>query len=106
MAKHNIFSDIPSGMPEEVIQVLSETKSVRIERIVSQGHVSPPDFWYEQEENEFVIVLKGEGSVRFEDGRDVLLGPGDWLDISSGEKHRVTYTSPDEATVWLAVFYS
>ena len=102
----DIFSNIPGVLPEELTEVLAASETVRIERIVSKGHTSPEGFWYDQDEHEFVIVVKGEGSVRFEDGREVLLRPGEWLDIPAGTKHRVTYTRPDEATVWLAVFYT
>lgn len=92
-------------MPRELSETLANSRNVRIERIVSQGHVSPPGFWYEQEEDEFVVVLKGAGRVAFADGSEAVLNPGDWLNIPAGVKHRVTYTSPDEATVWLGVFY-
>ena len=34
-------------------------KITKIERIVSRGHASPEDFWYDQEENEWVMVVKG-----------------------------------------------
>jgi len=105
MTPRSLFEDIAPFFPEELTQTLVNSRNTRIERIVSKGHISPPDFWYEQEENEFVVVLKGEGHLLFEDGSEAVLNPGDWIDIPAGKRHRVSYTSPDEATVWLAVFY-
>lgn len=83
--------------------------SVRIERIVSRGQCSPPGFWYEQEDNEWVMVVKGEAELRFEnvpDGdRTIRLTVGMYVDIPAGVRHRVEWTTPDADTVWLAVFY-
>lgn len=102
----NLFASIPDVLPEELVETLAESESVRIERIVSKGHVSPEDFWYDQEEHEFVVVLKGEGHVLYEGGEVFRLRPGDCLNIPAHQKHRVVYTMPDGDTVWLAVFYS
>jgi cupin 2 domain-containing protein len=100
----NLLSSIPATLPYELTDTLVQAKHVRIERIVSQGHVSPPDFWYDQDENEFVLLIQGAAQLRFEDSL-VEMTPGDWLDIPAHRKHRVEWTSPDERTVWLAVFY-
>lgn len=77
---------------------------VRIERIVSTGQSSPPGFWYDQPDDEFVVVLAGIGVLRFEDGdRPLTLGPGDWIEIPAHVRHRVESTQADPPTVWLAV---
>jgi cupin 2 domain-containing protein len=79
---------------------------VRIERIVSQGQPSPPGFWYDQEEGEWVLLLAGTARVRFADETDArLLSPGDWLEIAPHRRHRVDWTEPAGVTIWLAVFY-
>jgi cupin 2 domain-containing protein len=78
---------------------------VRIERIVSRGHSSPETGWYDQEQNEWVVVLRGAASVVFEDGRSIDLKEGDFLDIPAHSRHRVDWTDPKAATVWLAVHY-
>lgn len=57
---NNLFADLPTDLPEELVEVLTENKHVRIERIISTGHASPDDFWYDQDEHEWVVVLKGE----------------------------------------------
>ena len=100
----NIFSNIPATLSDELTTVLLKGNGVRIERIVSTGHCSPPDFWYDQSENEWVLVLQGAARIQFED-RVVELLPGDSITIPAHRKHRVEWTSPDEPTVWLAVFY-
>lgn len=91
---------------QERVEILAENEHVRIERIVSWGHVSPPDFWYDQEQAEWVTVLSGSARLRFQKDDDtVSLGPGDALLIPAGCRHRVDWTAPDEPTVWLAVFF-
>lgn len=93
------------ALPDELIEVLAEGKGMRIERIVSTGQQSPEGFWYDQEEHEFVLVVAGEAVLEFEDRRQKLKS-GDWLLIPSHCRHRVVYTHPEQATVWLAVFYT
>lgn len=91
----------PAGLTEHVDRLLL-TPGLRIERIVSHGQASPPDFWYDQTEDEWVLVLAGQGTLAFADGREITLGPGDWLTIPAHCRHRVVRT--DNPTVWLAVF--
>ncbi len=100
----NIFDDLPLQLPKEVVQTLIQAADVRIERIISHGHASAPDFWYDQPQHEWVIVLKGMARLQFKD-RVVEMKPGDFLNIPAFEKHRVDWTTPDEATVWLGVRY-
>jgi cupin 2 domain-containing protein len=100
----NLLSDLPANLPEELTTVLQEGHGVRIERIVSTGHKSPEGFWYDQPEQEWVMVLKGAARLAFED-RVVEMQAGDCISIPAHQKHRVEWTSPDEPTVWLAVFY-
>lgn len=102
----NLFTDLPTDLPAELIDVLTQNKHVRIERIVSTGQASPEGFWYDQDEAEWVVVLKGEAKLLFEgDAEPIPLKPGDHVTITAHRKHRVEWTLPDEPTVWLAVFY-
>jgi cupin 2 domain-containing protein len=102
----NLFADLPSELPDELIQTLVAAPNVCIERIVSHGHASPPGFWYDQDEAEWVVVLKGAARLRFEgDGQPVEMRPGDFVNIPAHRRHRVEWTTPNEPTVWLAVFY-
>ncbi|MGB5686902.1 MAG: cupin domain-containing protein, partial [Candidatus Electrothrix sp.] len=113
---NNIFSSLPSDSKHEVFDELlragqagnaRNARNLRIERIVSKGHTSPETGWYDQEENEWVLVLEGAGTILFaEDNRRMTLRKGDYLHIPAHTKHRVVWTEPEELTVWLAVHYS
>jgi cupin 2 domain-containing protein len=84
--------------------VLAQGRGVRIERIVSTGHSSPEGFWYDQPDDEFVVLLAGSATLCFEqDGRRLELIPGDWVEISAHVRHRVECTEANGPTVWLAV---
>ena len=100
----NLFADLPNTLPEELIEKLVDAPDIRIERIVSTGHASPPGFWYNQAESEWVVVLRGEATLAFED-EIMTLKPGDYVLIPPYRKHRVNSTSPTEPTVWLTVFF-
>jgi len=100
----NIFDDLPQQLPKELVQTLIRAADVRIERIISHGHSSPPGFWYDQPQHEWVIVLKGTARLQFEDGM-VEMKPGDFINIPAHTRHRVDWTTPDEPTVWLGVHY-
>jgi cupin 2 domain-containing protein len=100
----NTFDDLPQHLPKEVVQTLIRAADVRIERIISHGHASPADFWYDQPQHEWVIVLKGAARLQFEDGM-VEMKVGDFINIPAFKKHRVDWTTPDEPTVWLGVRY-
>lgn len=103
----NLFAELPHGMPDELMDALVCTSAVRIERIVSHGHSSPPGFWCDQAQAEWVVVLRGAARLRIEGRPDeIQLGPGDHLELLPHQRHRVEWTTPDEPTVWLAVHYS
>ena len=101
---HNLFSKIPTDLPEELIEILHDANNFRIERIVSHGHASPDDFWYDQERHEWVVLLKGAAKLQFEDDT-VEMKPGDFINIPAHKRHRIEWTTPDEPTIWLAVHY-
>ena len=104
--KGNFFESLPDARKAEVLETLAEKGAVRIERIVSRGQVSPPGFWYDQNQHEWVILLRGAARIEFEGAPDpVDLEPGDYVNIPSGVRHRVAWTAPDETTVWLAVWF-
>jgi cupin 2 domain-containing protein len=101
----NLFADFPSELPNEVFTTLLDAAKVRIERIVSHGHASPDGGWFDQDQAEWVVLLKGAARLQFED-RVVEMKPGDFVNIPAHQRHRVEWTTPDEPTVWLAVFYT
>lgn len=101
----NIFDSIPDNLDEEVFDLLFQNDQVKIERIISKGHSSPALGWYDQSQNEWMIVLKGEAVIAFEGDKDIYLTSGSYLHIPAHAKHQVKWTQPDVETVWLAVFY-
>lgn len=102
----NIFTDIPENLRNELIEPLLQTANARMERIISKGHCSPIGFWYDQDDNEWVILLQGSAGLRFEEGKKlVVLNPGDYFHIDRHQKHRVEWTDPDKETIWLALHY-
>jgi cupin 2 domain-containing protein len=102
----NLFDDIPAQLPEELATTILQASSFRIERIVSQGHASPPGFWYDQDDNEWVVVLEGSAAVEFEgDAEAMVLQRGSHLNIPAHVRHRVAWTDPQGKTVWLAIHY-
>ncbi|CAN5291117.1 cupin domain-containing protein [soil metagenome] len=106
MKTGNLFDEIPESLPTELTQFLLTATTFRIERIVSKGHQSPPDFWYDQDEHEWVLLIAGEARLRFkDDDRVVQLGAGMYLNIPAHVQHRVDWTVEDQETIWLAVFY-
>ncbi len=101
----NLFKDIPDHLPEEHFETLAETDAIHIERIISKGHSAPQEGWYDQDQNEWVLVLKGAARLAFEDGSEVSMGPGDALEIPAHVKHKVVWAAPEGETVWVAVHY-
>lgn len=102
---NNIFKDIPKDLSSEVFEDLSQSKNIKIERIISKGHSSPEVGWYDQVQNEWVIVLKGEAVLAFDNKPDIKLSQGDYLNISAHQKHKVSWTTSEEETIWLAIHY-
>ncbi|MDR3519002.1 MAG: cupin domain-containing protein [Azospirillaceae bacterium] len=91
----------------ERITTLVDQAGVRMERIVSWGQASPPGFWYDQDQAEWVTVLVGAALLRFEgEAQARSLRPGDHVLIAAHQRHRVEATDPDGPTIWLAVFFS
>ena len=102
----NLFESIPAELPDELIEPLLDAGNVRIERIVSHGHTSPGDFWYDQDLPEWVVVLRGAATLRFEEHDELVdMKPGDFVHIPAHARHRVESTTSDEPTIWLAVHY-
>ena len=104
MQKYNIFEQIIVDKNEEKFFEIFKNEKIKIEKIVSNGQISPENFWYEQEKSEFILLLEGFAIVEFEDF-EMELKKGDCLNIKAMQKHRVKFTSLNEPTIWFAVFY-
>ncbi|HZZ26939.1 MAG TPA: phosphoribosylaminoimidazole carboxylase [Pirellulales bacterium] len=102
----NLLADIPASLPEELVQTLLRAPAVQIVRVVSQGHASPDGFWYDQDENEFVVLISGAARLMFEDQAEPLeMVAGSCVNIPAHRRHRIDWTDPAQPTVWLGVFY-
>ena len=89
---------------EEYCEIIWQNDHLRLERIISCGHVSPIGFWYEQTEDEWVFVLQGEGEIEWADGTKTLLKSGEYILIPAQKRHRVSYTTKTPECIWLALF--
>jgi cupin 2 domain-containing protein len=106
METANLLDHLPADLPKELFTTIIQTAGIRVERIVSHGHASPPGFWFDQEENELVIVLEGSAIVQFEgDTEPMELRKGSYLNIPAHARHRVASTEPNLKTIWLAIHY-
>ena len=100
----NLFTDLPDAQPDEAVDTLLAGGAFRLVRIISTGQATPEGEWYDQAEDEWVVLLRGRAGLHFEDeAAERVLAPGDWINISAHRRHRVTWTAADEATVWLAL---
>lgn len=100
---NSLFAGIPRHLPKELCQILLKTPNIRIERILSAGQASPKNFWYDQEQAEWVMLLQGQARLSFADTEPVELNPGDYLLIPPHCKHRVDWTTPNQVCIWLAI---
>jgi cupin 2 domain-containing protein len=102
----NLFSALPEPASLESFQDIVSRPGCRIERIVSYGHASPAGFWYDQDWDEWVLVLQGRAVLAFDGIPDVRqLQPGDHCMIPAGTRHRVESTDAGAPTVWLAIHF-
>ena len=104
-AHGNLFERIPTQLAQEEITTLILSPALRIERIVSRGQTGAPDVWYDQPRDEWVVVLAGSAELAFADGTTMRMAAGDYVHIPAHRRHRVAWTDPAQATVWLAVHY-
>jgi len=99
----NIF-ELPTELPDrEVFESLVASEAVLLERIISTGQRTPPGEWYDQERDEWVVLLQGEAELAYFDGSRLRLQAGDYVLIPAHQKHRVEYTSTNPPCIWLAV---
>ena len=99
------MDSLPENLEKEVFETILSFQNIKIERIISKGHVTPDSQWYDQNEHEWVIIIEGKASLMLEDGSEYILSKGSYLNIPAHTKHRVTWTDPNNLTIWLAIFY-
>ena len=93
-------------MPNEIYRTLLKTDHFKLERIVSAGQSTPPGVWFDDETNEWVILLRGSAGLLLEGERkEAVMGPGDYIHIPAHKRHRVEWTDKKQKTIWLALHY-
>ena len=102
----NIFDSTPDEISDELFENIVSGNHIKVERIISKGHSSPKSGWYDQTENEWVIVLEGEAIIELEHQAPVHLVKGSYLNILAHTRHKVSWTHPDMETIWLAIHYT
>ncbi|MDY7021821.1 MAG: cupin domain-containing protein [Cyanobacteriota bacterium] len=103
MQLKNIYT-LPSHLPPtEKFESIVENQSLKIERIISTGQITPVGEYYNQEQDEWVMVLQGEAILSDSEGSEIQLKAGDYLLIPAHQKHRVEYTSTNPPCIWLAI---
>lgn len=102
----NLLANLPDGTSKEQTAELLASPYVRIERIVSTGQASPPGFWYDQDQDEWVLLVAGAATEQLaNEPTPRRLHLGDYLLIPAHSRHRVEWTDPAEPTIWLANRY-
>ena len=105
MEPENIFTAIPTAAPEKIFTELLHGDDFRLERIVSTGQATPEGEWYDQDHDEWVLLIAGAARLRFDDGCQYDLRLGDYVNIPAHRRHRVAWTEQAPPTVWLALHY-
>jgi cupin 2 domain-containing protein len=106
MIRGNLFTNVPHQLSGEQVEELLSTPNVRIERIVSIGHATAPDEWYDQDRAEWVLLLAGSAGLVFEgETAPLRLEPGSYVHIPAHRRHRVAWTDGAGPTIWLAIHY-
>jgi len=106
MEAKDVFSKIPEADGKEIFEILLQAEGFKLERIISTGQATPLGEWFDQDTNEWVILLRGGARLMFEgEEESVVMKPGDYIHIPAHRKHRVEWTDPEDKTVWLALHY-
>jgi len=105
MKKQNIFANIPENLDNEIFEEIFTKKDLKVERIISYGHITPEDEWYNQNNDEWVMVLEGEAMVSFKNRDAIKLKSGDYINIPAHTQHRVSWSIANKKTIWLAIHY-
>jgi len=106
MKSSNIFANIASSVNGEVFEDIISKENIQIQRIISSPNSGDTSKWYDQDTDEWVIVLQGSAIITFENKDKTHLNAGDYLNIPAHTKHQVSWTTPDEKTIWIAIHYN
>ena len=102
----NLFADVALPSLAEQFTGLVHGCKFRCERIVSHGHSTPPGEWFDQSDDEWVVLLSGSATLQIEGETTAReLHPGDWVLLPAHLRHRVEQTDGAQPTVWLAIHF-
>lgn len=105
-SRGNLLAELPHAAAAELTHPLVAAPGFRLETIVSTGQASPPGFWYDQDEHEWVLLLSGAARLELADPAETIeLVPGSFVELPARRRHRVAWTDPTQPTVWLALFW-
>jgi len=106
MGTQNLFLSIPDSFKDERIEILLKTDYFTLQRILSSGQTTAPGEWYDQDEDEWVVVLTGSAGLLFEGETKIhTMRPGDYIHIPAHKRHRMEWTDSKQKTIWLALHY-
>lgn len=106
MNRNNFFYGIPRASSTELTETILETSDIKVERIISCGQTTPPGEWYNQNRDEWVLLLSGKAVLLWkENGERITMSPGDYIHIPAHREHRVEWTDTLIPTVWLTVHF-
>jgi len=112
MRVSNLFQPVPDGADgslgssRELCEIIASGSNWRLERIVSQGHASRRDEWYDQPWDEWVALISGRARIEFETpSRYIDLTAGDAIHLPASCRHRVDWTDPKQPCTWIALHY-
>ncbi|MCW1843177.1 cupin domain-containing protein [Prosthecomicrobium hirschii] len=102
----NLLDGCPDRpLADEIFTEILARDGMRIERIVSTGQATPAEAPWDQDHDEWVLLLAGSASLRLDGAADRALRPGDHAFIPARRRHWVLWTDPARPTVWLAVHW-
>ena len=103
----NLLAAVTVAPGEELEEELCSGPGWRLMRICSNGSRSPEGFWYDQEDYEWITLIRGSARLALADPEEFLdLSAGDHLMLPAGRRHRVERTDADPGTVWLALYWT
>ncbi len=103
MTISNLYAGLGRASGIEEFIPLVQAQGCRLEQIVSHGQPTRAGEWYDQADPEWVMLVRGTATLRFEAGERLELRAGDYLVIPAHKKHRVDVCSED--AMWLALHY-
>jgi cupin 2 domain-containing protein len=104
MVQGNIFKFSKKRIKgSESFETLLKSNSLLLEKILTHGELKSPGKWYDQEKDEWVMMVQGKATIEYDDGNRIEMKKGDYVIIPAHLKHRVIETSESPDCVWLAL---